>query len=31
MNWNKIRHAKWFIPVLVVLAVAMITGAVLAA
>ena len=30
MNWNKIRHAKWFIPVLVVLAVAMITGAVLA-
>ena len=31
MNWNKIRHAKWFIPVLVVLAVAMITGGVLAA
>ena len=31
MNWNKIRHAKWFIPVLAVLAVAMITGGVLAA
>jgi uncharacterized membrane-anchored protein YhcB (DUF1043 family) len=30
MNWNKIKHAAWFIPLIVALTVAIITGAVYA-